>query len=115
MNWKFWKKLAQISEPVFTLGEEILIYSNWCYEVKNDRNFLATHVLKHKEKDITLHFSIDMYECWQCREVYLTSDEVFYLGNKFKTWMMEHQFIKKQTEYLENQKERQRIAKELGL
>lgn len=47
MNWKFWQKESNISEPVITLNKELQIVDNWI-----PVSHRGTCGLKHTSKDL---------------------------------------------------------------
>lgn len=114
LNWKFWEK--DISEPVYTLAKELEQFDNWKYDYVSQMHNLGYHQLSHVSKEIILGFRRDWFtEGFVCIEDYLTQDEMFVLGNIFWKYFEDKKRKKLEVRKQEQLKERQRVAKELGV
>lgn len=114
MNWKFWKK--DISEPVYTLAKELEQFDNWKYDYVSGKQNSGYHQFSHNSKELILGFRRDFFsEGFYCIEGYMTQDEQMFLGRIFNKHFKEMKRIVLEAEKRKQSKERQRIAKELGI
>lgn len=108
MNWKFWKKEPpQISEPVFSLLAALRCTENWNVE-RDSCGIISSVVLEHKHKEIRLTFYWYRSEYWRPQCSWMTEDERLFVGKEFVS-------INEMFKVCSADKERQRIAKELGV